>query len=673
MEVSAPPPMLHAGAAAVAFACMVLMLMTGRGRRALLPAAVAGVVALWAGGRAFSAPAHPAGLPLLLELARDLAMLALMLGLGLRFGGAGARRLARAFAAGGVILAGLAVLMAAAVPQAGSDLLARLGLTLLILLAAENLYRNVREPLRWHVVLPAVAIGGVAVFDLLVHAEAALSGGMSADGDAARSALTALAMPLLLLAVLRDRRLKRDTPVSRDVVFHGATLIVAGAFLTAVGVAGEALRHLGPAWAPTLRSALLGAAGITVVLALATASFRSRLRGLVVDHFHTLRFDYRREWQRCAGTLSTADEEMPAGLRAIRAIADAVDSPGGVLLLRGQGATGLEWARSWNRPAGTLEAEAAQGLDAMLAARPEVVVIAPSALPALQAAFGSLWIVVPLLHDRLGLTGAVLLAPPRAPFALDREAFDLLRTLAREVAMFLAEHAAAERLAEQRRVHGYAKQFAFVAHDVKTVASQLSMLLDNAEENIANAEFQRDMLVTVRASADRIRSLIVRLSVPEETAPAPPAADPMARLRALAALRRHPIRIEQEGSGGGPVAIAPDAFDSALGHLLDNAVEASVPGRPVRLRLRWQPQRVTIDVTDSGPGMSPEFIRDELFRPLGTTKQDGSGIGTWQARELLRDAGGDLTVLSRPGVGTTMRLTLATIARAEGAALEDRA
>jgi signal transduction histidine kinase len=56
--------------------------------------------------------------------------------------------------------------------------------------------------------------------------------------------------------------------------------------------------------------------------------------------------------------------------------------------------------------------------------------------------------------------------------------------------------------------------------------------------------------------------------------------------------------------------------------------------------------------------MTPEFIRDELFRPLSTSKPTGSGIGAWQARELLCGAGGDLAVLSRPGAGTTMRVIL---------------
>jgi signal transduction histidine kinase len=78
----------------------------------------------------------------------------------------------------------------------------------------------------------------------------------------------------------------------------------------------------------------------------------------------------------------------------------------------------------------------------------------------------------------------------------------------------------------------------------------------------------------------------------------------------------------------------------------------------VRIALRHEARRALIDIVDAGPGMTPEFVRDELFRPFRTSKPDGSGIGAYQARELVRGAGGDLLVLSRPGAGTTMRLLL---------------
>jgi putative PEP-CTERM system histidine kinase len=445
------------------------------------------------------------------------------------------------------------------------------------------------------------------------------------------------------------------------VVFHGATLVVGGAFLLAIGAIGEILRRFDLQWGATAQASLLAAALIALAVAASSRTARSRLRGMVVDHFFTARYDYRREWLRCVEVLSAADDGAVAEHRAIRAVADAVDSPAGVLLRRDPGEPGLRWAGSWNLPA---EHQALAPEDPFLAAleTSEEALVLDTADPAAQGlrqAYGPLWLAVPLPHGSAGLSGVVLLAPPRAPFPLDREVMELLRTLGREVAMFLAERRAAERLADERKLADYAKRFAFVAHDVKTVSSQLSLLLANAEENLSDPEFQHDMLVTVRASAARINALIVRLGQPGDVPEAlrDEAVCPLDRLRALAAARPYPVRVE--GDEPGPLAaIAPARFDTALGHLINNAAEASPPGEPVRVSVWHEGKQVVVEVTDRGPGMTPEFIRDELFRPLSTSKRQGSGIGAWQARELLREAGGDLAVASRPGAGTTMRVLL---------------
>ncbi|WP_309139667.1 XrtA/PEP-CTERM system histidine kinase PrsK [Siccirubricoccus sp. G192] len=458
-------------------------------------------------------------------------------------------------------------------------------------------------------------------------------------------------------------------------MFHGATLVVAGAFLLGVGAAGEALRHFGADWGRAAQASLLAGGVLVLVVAAASRSVRSKVRRLVVDHFFTARYDYRQEWLRCATALSAPDNEAPAPVRAIRAIADPVDSPAGVLLLRDPGEPGLRWTGSWNLPAEPVALPEDHALFAALRDGGWVAVLATDLPADLRAAFGPLWLAVPLLHHREGLLGAVLLARPRAAFTLDQEVFDLLRTLGREVAMFLAERRAAERLVDERRLADYAKRFAFVAHDVKTVSSQLSLLLANADENLQDPEFQRDMLLTVRASATRINTLIARLRQPEEAPVAPPATAvaPLARLRAIAGARAHPIHIEDDGQAPDLAAMAPERFDAAVTHLLDNAAEASGPGEPVQVRVRHEAGRIVVDITDRGQGMTPEFIRDELFRPLSTSKPRGSGIGAWQARDLLRGAGGDLAVLSRPGAGTTMRLTLpAAAARPLEAAAQER-
>ena len=666
-------PLLHAGAALLCFAWAALMLLSRRGSAPLL-AACAAMAGAWAAAVALQPEAPLDGVAGLFEVLRNATWFVVLLLLCRQSAGVGA--LAWRLAAVGLavtLLALLALLPALAMwtlPGLGSPLLLpRLGLALLVVLMAENLYRNAAESARWHVVLPCIALGGVGAFDLLLYADAALSRQVSAMLLDARAVLTALAVPLLAIAALRDRRrLVREPPVSRHFVFHGATLMVAGTFLLGIGAASEALRQFATPWSRAAQAALIAGGIMALLVALSAMSVRSRLRRLLVDHFFHARYDYRREWLRCVATLSSPEAEMAADRRAIRALADAVDSPAGILMLRGDGGA-MEWAGGWNAPVARLSAaEQAALADALrdggvVAAHEEAApraAVLQGLLPAtLASMLPALWLVAPLHHPREGLMGCVLLARPRAAFVLDDEVFELLGTLGREVAMFLAERRAAEQLADQAGVQAYAGRFAFVAHDVKNVASQLTLLLANAEDHIADPDFQRDMLLTVGAAAERINTLLARLRAPSSTpAKAAPCFEPLPRLRRLAATLRHPVVIDDDDAATGLVAMPPDDFDSAVAHLLDNAIEASPATLPIRLRLRDDGTRLELRIIDRGVGMEAGFVRDVLFRPLATAKPRGSGIGAWQARQLLRQAGGDLEVLTAPGRGTTMRLLL---------------
>ncbi|TPG61402.1 PEP-CTERM system histidine kinase PrsK [Roseomonas nepalensis] len=675
---------LHAACAGVCVLVAVLIWATGRrGLTTWLLGGACAALAAWAAATAIwpiDAPLN--GVAGVLEPLRACLWCALLLHLHERerSGPAGLRP--RLWMGGAVLLAAVTLLPSATVmagnPVAGAvfatpSIVARLALAVLVVLLAENVYRGAGEAARWHVNLPCIAIGGLGVFDLVLYVEAVLAHRFSPILLDSRAALSMLAAGLLLVAALRDRRWRRGPPVSRQAVFHGATLVVSGTFLFGVGAAGQMLESLGGSWGPTAQASLLAGGVMALVVALASRSARSRIRRFLVDPFFRARYDYRWEWMRCIAALSGPDGQAPAAVRAVRAIADAVDSPAGVLLLREEGgAGGLRWAGSWNSPA--VPAPDARPLLDALGAGERVLVLteAVPAAAALRGAYGALWLAVPLLHHRHGVLGAALLAPPRASFPLDTEVFELLRALGREVAMFLAERQAAERLADGRRLANYAARFAFVAHDVKTVSGGLKLLLGNAEDNISDPEFQRDMLITVRAATARIDTLIARLREPADALTSADATDPRGsvrdlpdRLRSIARGRGPQVAVECALAGG--TAMRPESFEAAVGHLLDNAIEASPEGSPVLLRLHGAPEAPLVDIVDQGLGMTADFIRDELFRPLRTARPDGNGIGAWQARELLREAGGDLEVQSAPGKGTTMRLHLPPAARTEAA------
>lgn len=672
--------LVHAGCAAIYAALSALILVRARtSRTGWLLALAAAVTAGWAASVALSPEAPFAGAAGALDLLRLVAWYLFILHLYRRTVRARGQ-LTQAFAMMGFVLllvAAVTVLVDPAGPGGPSLLSAgiavRLGVAVCTILLIENLYQNVAEDAKWYINLPCIGLGALCVFDIVLSADAVLFRQASPSLIGGRAVATAIVAPLLAIAAARNRDWKIDIHVSRSAAFHSATLVVAGIFLLGLSAAGELFRHLGAGWSGVAETSLVFAGLLATAVLLSSASARSRLRSLVVDNFFSSRFDYRREWLRCLATLSAGDAEGTLPVRVIRAVADVVDSPGGILYLGpAEGAAGsYHWAAAWNLPSGGMPVSAEAPLIAALA--DGIVELGPAIRPPELPQATWLAVRLPLGPAPLpsapdpasGMLGFILLAPPRAPFRLDREVFELLRILAREVATYLAEQRATEVLTQGRQLAEYGKRFAFVAHDIKNVSSQLSLLLSNAERHLANPEFQRDMLATVRASVQKISALLRRLEAPE---PAPPAAtlQPVERLgplvRSLSRGHGVEVRLDYDRTGVG-VGMPEAAFDAVVTHLVTNAADATLARHPaapppVRVAVSHVGNRVLVDITDQGTGMSEAFVRDTLFRPFGTAKRDGTGIGAFQARELVRETGGDLVVTSRPGQGTTMRLVL---------------
>jgi putative PEP-CTERM system histidine kinase len=649
--------------------------------------------ALWALAVALDRSSPVTGLPGWLEMARAAAWYAFILHL-YRRSVAARGQLMQAFATMGLlaflVVGGLTLTNLLESPTPATLWLlgigVRLGIAVCNVLLLENLYFNTPVEARWHINLLCVAIGGMFLYDLVLYADAALFHVISRPLFESRAPVAIIAAPLIAIAATRDRRWNVDIHVSRDVVFHSLTLVMSGVFLIGLALTGEVFRRSGAEWGHVVEVSLLCAGVATIAVMLTSGSMRSRLRGVLVDNFFSHRYDYRREWMRCIDTLTAPDAFTGLYKRAILAVAEVVDSPAGVLFVRAPEDVAFQWAGSLNTPAVTEPIPPGHDLIAAFGDGDRIAVL--EQLPDADIWFREIpraWLAVPLSHFG-NLIGCVVLARSRAPFKLDHEVFQLLRVVGREVASRIAEERAAQILSQTRELRDYSQRFAFVLHDIKNVSGQLSMLLANAEVHADNPEFQRDMLATVRASVGKISRLLSRLQA-ERQERVHALIDPLERLRDIvetaATTSRGTITVigpvigpvtgnsprgdPGAGAGGGQrgdgralggIAIDPEAFDAVAAHLLNNAIEASPPNAEVRVEVRRETLSMMIDIVDSGPGMSPEFIRDELFRPFASTKRAGHGIGVYQARELLREAGGDLLVLSRVGSGTTMRMLL---------------
>jgi len=94
-------------------------------------------------------------------------------------------------------------------------------------------------------------------------------------------------------------------------------------------------------------------------------------------------------------------------------------------------------------------------------------------------------------------------------------------------------------------------------------------------------------------------------------------------------------------------------------HLIRNAQDATDDNGQIDITAEVSDSVVTVNISDTGCGMTPGFIRERLFRPFDSTKGSQSmGIGAYQAREYIRELGGQLTVSSEVGEGTSFSLSL---------------
>ena len=541
------------------------------------------------------------------------------------------------------------------------------------LVLVHNLYGQAAPGSRTSIRLAMLGLALIWIYDLNLYTVSYLDPRVGERLIDWRGLAVAVTGPLFALSAKRDDGWR--IRLSRAATFQSLSLLAICAYFAVMALLATALRGTGWDWSGALLVALLAVLTVGGMVLLPSARARSWAKVKIAKHLFEHRYDYRTEWLRFTDTLgSNEDDALPLGERVLKAFADILDAPGGLLLttdLPGSVAGTSQW--DWD--ATTPPAADAEGLRCFrdrLDASPRIVEFdafrggwanaEDRALnpPEWMVSDAAIWTAIPLIHHQK-LVGIVLLAAPEYRRPLDWEDFDLLRTAGRQAASSLAEAHGREALSNAQRFEEFNRRFAFILHDIKNLVSQLSLLSRNAERHADNAEFRADMIATLKSSVGKMNDLLARLS--PQAAPRPQRIEPQA-LRpilssAIAAKRRsHEVKLLGDTSLW---ALADAvALEQAVGHILQNAVEASPANEPVLVRAGRREDCVEISITDKGAGMDGDFIRNRLFQPFASTKPAGFGIGSFEARSLIAAMGGRLAVDSRPGQGSCFTILLPT-------------
>jgi putative PEP-CTERM system histidine kinase len=404
-----------------------------------------------------------------------------------------------------------------------------------------------------------------------------------------------------------------------------------------------------------------------LVLLMFSGTLRARLRVFLSKHFFSYRYDYREEWLNFTRALTEGRPGEQLCERAVEALARLLESPGGALWMH-EGNAGYQRASHWNW--GDLNGtEPADSLFIHWLAGKQWVVDLDE-LKTRHDLYGDLdapawiqqsdeaWLVVPLmLHDEL--LGFVVLKHSLGKVTFNWEVSDLLKVAARQAAAHLAQMRASNQLIVARQFESFNRTTTFIIHDLKNLVAQLSLLLANAEKHQHNPEFQADMLETVASAVARMNKVLAQLRRSSDEAHAQSVA--LADVLADAAASKQAFKLRPQldlPPASLHVRAERERLTRAIGHLLQNALEATPSTGEVRLRGFEESGQAIVEVIDSGSGMDDEFIRTRLFQPFDSTKGAGMGIGAYECRETIRALGGLLEVESTPGSGTRFRISL---------------
>jgi putative PEP-CTERM system histidine kinase len=535
------------------------------------------------------------------------------------------------------------------------------------LVLVEQLFRNTTASSRWLVSFLCLSAGAIFIYDFFVFSNALLIGTLDYEFWSARGLVNVFIIPTLLIAATRNPVLASNIHISRQFVYHSATLLAAGVYLVVMSILGYYVKETGGEWGKVLQVVFLFGSLLLLIVLFFSPNIKARVKRYLSHSFRN-KYDYREEWNRFSRTLLTHDPELSLYKRALQAISQIVDAEGAELWVKDN--KHYVYKAAWG---GRSEPGSSESFDSEL-----IRIIQEKRQLITRADFiewneekekarhwfiqsKTSWLIVPLWVNS-ELFGFVHLRESIFDSKLDIEDIDLLNTIAHHIslALFLKETDTA--LQQAQKFTDMNQMTAFLVHDLKTVLSQLSLLVENSETHKHNPAFVDDMIKTVGHTTQKMHRLMQLLKNPGQKKDISAQAFLDTLKIILDSFQHNPVQptIINQKHLNPLVEANQDQLYAAIKNIVQNAVESCDKNGVVKIELdSIKNRKLRINITDNGKGMTQDFISERLFRPFDSTKGvSGMGMGVYQSREFFRSIDGDLSVHSEVNVGTQFAIEI---------------
>ena len=528
------------------------------------------------------------------------------------------------------------------------------------LVQLERTLAGLHQLQRWNIKLMVLGSGLLLGSFALYFSHSLLYRSINMSYVGIRSAAVFFAVIMFCYSLI-FRETRSKLALSRGIAHRSFVLLLVGGYLILLGVLGEGLRYLNLATAKPIFNALILISCLVLAVIFFSEKLRRRLKVTLHKNFYQSKYDYKEQWQDFANRVATGVMLPEIQTSILDLFCESLACKGAAFYLYDYDSTSYVHTVSFNFRRDWRPFSETDPLIVKLKEKDWIINLKENPAELKGSLVESLedveaFLIVPLFFDE-ELAGFIVMAGQiNVAEELTYEDYDLLRMLSRQAIATVQGLRLSEQLSTTRELAAIGRISTFVLHDLKNQVSGLSLMLDNARDYIDDPDFQQDMLETVGNTVENMNILISRLKNIKEK--------PDLVISSVALNKIIQDAVETAGSNvevsGTLVQVAVDEEEiyKVILNLLVNAAEATENNLPVLINYGQRDDLAFIDVSDSGCGMSADFIENRLFKPFETTKKHGFGIGLYQCKQIIESHGGKIEVKSLDGEGTLFTLLL---------------
>ena len=544
----------------------------------------------------------------------------------------------------------------------------------IILMNLERIFRASSGSIRWQIKFIVLGIGGIFAFRIYSGSQALLFSSISSALEVFNIGATIISGVLITIGLARMRILNIDIYFSQTFLYNSLIVLIIGIYLLIVGGLSKAIRYFNGGFSLPMETLLIFLSLLALTIVLLSEQGRQSIKQFVSRYFKRPRYDYRQEWREFTRrttllmdikSVCAVVAKMVCGTFGVSSVTIwLLDEPRERLIL-GESTVFSETLIGNLKGAEKGEAELIRVMrnqqvpvDFDLEKNDWAGQHRRTHLDYFQEA--QIRYCVPLVAGGRFL-GLITVNGRASKELFTMEDFDLLKTIADQTAGTLLNLKLSAELRQAKEIETFQSMSAFFIHDLKNLASKLSLTVQNLPIHFNNPEFRNDMLRTISQSLGKINEMCSRLSSLSQRLELNRTEVDFNKLvkNTLSTMDQClKPRVIIDLSPVPRLSLDGEQMKKVLVNLVLNANEAIKDLGEIRIATMHQDRTVVLSVSDNGCGISQGFIEQSLFHPFKTTKKQGMGIGLYQSKMIIEAHQGRIEVASEEGKGSTFRVFL---------------